>query len=40
MSAASSGFNFDRITTDLLDEINIVEAALATFPDFGSNQPN
>jgi len=29
MSAASSGFNSDRITTDLQEEISIVEAALS-----------
>ncbi len=40
MSAASSGFNLDRITTDLQEEINIVEAALSRFPDVGSHQPN
>ncbi|SHK60575.1 hypothetical protein [Bradyrhizobium lablabi] len=40
MSAASSGFNFDRITADLQDEISIVEAALSRFQDLGPRQPN
>jgi len=31
MSAASSGFNLDRITADLQDEISIIETALSRF---------
>jgi hypothetical protein len=31
MSAASSGFNLDRITTELQEEINIVETAISRF---------
>jgi hypothetical protein len=40
MSAASSGFNLDRITADLQDEISIVEAALSRFQDQGPGEPN
>jgi hypothetical protein len=40
ISAASSGFNLDRITADLEDEISIVEAALSRFQDQGPGQPN
>ncbi len=36
MSAASSGFNLDRITTDLQEEISIVETALSKFSGQGS----
>ncbi|SDJ62966.1 MULTISPECIES: hypothetical protein [Bradyrhizobium] len=39
MSAASSGFNLDRITADLEDEISIVEAALSRFQDQTPGQP-
>jgi len=37
MSAAASGFNLDRITSDLQEEIGIVEAALSKFQDQGSS---
>ncbi|QDW36913.1 hypothetical protein FFI89_007010 [Bradyrhizobium sp. KBS0727] len=38
MSAANSGFNLDRIASDLQEEISIVEAALSRFQDRGSNE--
>jgi hypothetical protein len=40
MRAASSGFNLDRITTELEEEISIVETALSRFQDQASSQPD
>jgi hypothetical protein len=40
MRAASSGFNLDRITTELQEEISIVETALSRFLDQASSQPD